>query len=357
MVFTIQVICSLAFHNSVGSCYLSLWRKNASKELEQFCSVQFEGIYFKPKGYKGQLTYPKVVISPEGTFVATLDLTGLMQIFKLDKGSFTISRFVWGERDDSSVPDNLSKGGREYFVGIMDFTWWSDHILTVVNRSGVVMLIDIADGSKVQEDDPVYFMPALEKAPKSNGHQFLLASLSTQGKYNPSEDGATDELHQLDWVTEDTYNQFHFSRLHWCLISFSEKSVSEMYSMLISKKRFQDALSFADNHGLDKDEVLKSQWLNSSQGFNEINLFLSNIKDRDFILSECIDRIGPTEDAVKALLEYGLRITDQNRFSDIDNPNDSQVWDIRLVRLRLLQFRDRLETYIGINMGRYPWKL
>lgn len=57
--------------------------------------MQFEGIYFKPKGYKGQLTYPKVVISPEGTFVATLDLTGLMQIFKLDKGSFTISRFVW----------------------------------------------------------------------------------------------------------------------------------------------------------------------------------------------------------------------------------------------------------------------
>lgn len=318
--------------------------------------MQFEGIYLKPKGYKGQLTYPKVLISPEGTFVATLDLTGSLQIFKLDKEKFTFSRFVWEERDDSPVPDNLSKGGREILLDTMDFTWWSDHIITIVNRSGVVMLIDILDGSKVQEDDPACFMPVLEKVPKSKGHQFLLASSSSQEKYNPSDVGVTDELHQMEWIIEDSFNQFHFSSLDWCLISFSEKSISEMYSMLISKKRFLDALKFADSHGLDKDEVLKSQWLNSSQGFNEINMFLSNIKGRDFILSECINRIGPTEDAVKALLAYGLRITDQYRFSEVDYHNGSQVWDIRLARLRLLQFRDRLETYLGINMGRYHYR-
>ncbi|KAF7830751.1 MAG2-interacting protein 2 isoform X1 [Senna tora] len=215
------------------------------------------------------------------------------------------------------------------------------------------MLIDVLDGSKVQEDDPACFMPVLEKAPKSKGYQFLLASLSSQEQYNPSDIGTKAELHHIDLVIEDTFNQFHFSRLHWCLISFSEKSISEMYSLLISKKRFQDALNFARNHGLDKDEVLKSQWLNSSQGSNEIKMFLSNIEDRDFILSECVDRIGPTEDSVKALLEYGLCITDQNRFSEVDYPNGSQVWDIRLARLRLLQFRDRLETYLGINMGRF----
>ncbi|XP_028806651.1 MAG2-interacting protein 2 isoform X2 [Neltuma alba] len=344
---------SLTSGKSSGSGYLTLWRKSASAELEQFCSVQFEGIYLKPKGFKGQLTYPKVLISTEGTFIATLDLSGSLQIFKLDKERFTLSRFSWGKGDDLPDPDNLSKGGRASFVDIMDFTWWSDHIITTVNKSGVAVLIDILDGSKVQEDDPAYFMPALEKAATSKGHQFLLASFLCQENYDSSDVVALDKLQRMEWVTEDALNQIHFLRLHWCLVSFSEKSISEMYDMLISRKRFRDALNFADSYGLDKDEVLKSQWVNSDQGSNEINTFLSKIKDRDFVLSECVERIGPTEDAVKALLAYGLRITDQNRFSEATYHNNSQVWDIRMARLRLLQFKDRLETYLGINMGRF----
>jgi len=154
------------------------------------------------------------------------------------------------------------------------------------------------------------------------------------------------------WIIEDRLNQFHLFRLLWHLVSFTEKSVPEMYSILISKKKYQAALDFADSHGLDKDKVLKSQWLNSSHGVNEIKNFLSNIKDKDFVLSECVDRIGVTEDAVKALLDYGLRITDHHKFSIVDDDNSSKVWNGRLARLQILQFRDRLETYLGINMGR-----
>lgn len=315
--------------------------------------MQFEGSYLKPKVYRGQLTYPKVLISPQGTFIATLDLTGCLHIFKLDKEGFTLSRFVLGDRDDSPMSDNLSNGGREYFVDCMDFTWWGDYILAIVYRNGVVMLIDILNGSKVQEEDPAYFLPVLERALKYKGCLFLLTSPSSQEIKKPSDFGSADELQQIEWITEDKFNQSHFSRLLWCLISFAEKSVPEMYGVLISKKRYQAALDFADSHGLDKDEVLKSQWLNSNQGLNEINIFLSNIKDRDFVLSECVERIGPTEDAVKALLAYGLRITDHHRFSEVDDDNSSQVWDARLARLQILQFRDRLETYLGINMGRY----
>ncbi|KAK4277597.1 hypothetical protein QN277_015572 [Acacia crassicarpa] len=343
---------SLTSSKSPGSCYLSLWRKSSNAELEQLCSIQFEGIYLKPKVFKGLLAYPKVLISTEGTFIATLDLSGSLQIFELDKERFTLSRFVRGKGEDLPDPDDLSKGGRASFMDIMDFTWWSDHIITCVKKSGVVVLIDILDGSKVQEDDPAYFMPALEKAPASKGYQFLLASSSCQEHNNSSDVVALDKLQQMEWLIEDALSQIHFSRLHWCLISFSEKSISEMYSMLINRKKFQHALNFADSYGLDKDEVLKSQWVNSDQGSYEINTFLSKIKDRDFILSECVERIGPTEDAVKALLAYGLHITDQNRFSEVGCHN-SQVWDIRMARLRLLQFRDRLETYLGINMGRF----
>ena len=119
--------------------------------------MQFEGLYLKPKGYSGHLTYPKVLISPEATFVATLDLTGCLHIFKLDKEGFTLFRFVLGERNDSPLSDNLSDGRNRSLVGFMDFTWWCDHILAVVDRVGMVMLIDILNGSKVPEDGPAYF--------------------------------------------------------------------------------------------------------------------------------------------------------------------------------------------------------
>ncbi|XP_019416845.1 PREDICTED: MAG2-interacting protein 2 isoform X1 [Lupinus angustifolius] len=344
----------VAVHKNSGSCHLSVWHNNSSTELEQLSSLQLEGLYSKPKGYKGQLTHPKVLISPQGTFVSTLDLTGRLNIFKLDKKGFTLSWFVLGDRNDSPMSDNLSNGGRKYFVDCMDFTWWCDHILVIVDRNGVVMLIDILNGSKLQEEDPAFFLPVLERARNYKGCLFLLASPSSLEGYNNTSDfGTTDDFDKKEWVTEDRFNQFHFSRLLWCLISFAEKSIPEMYGILISKKRYQAASDFADSHGLDKDEVLKSQWLNSSQGISEVNMFLSNIRDRDFVLSECVDRIGPTEDAVKALLAYGLLITDHHRFSEVDDDNSSQVWDVRLTRLQILQFRDRLETYLGINMGRF----
>ncbi|KAL4300939.1 hypothetical protein S245_060885 [Arachis hypogaea] len=343
----------VAVHKNSGSCHLSLWHTNSSRELEQLSSLQFKGLYVKPKDYRGQLTYPKVLISPQGTFITTLDLTGCLHIFKLDREGFTLSRLCLGELDDSSMFDNLSVGGSRSSVGLMDFMWWSDHILAVVERNGVVSLIDILNGSKVQEEGPAYFLPVVEGAPKYKGCLFLLATPSSQERSNPSDVGSTDELQHIEWITEDRLNQFHFSRLLWCLVTFSEKSVPEMYSILISKKRYHDALDFADSHGLDKDEVLKSQWLNSSQGLNEINKYLSSIKDREFVLSECVDRIGPTEDAVKALLDYGLHITDHYRFSEVDDHTSTLVWNARLARLRILQFRDRLETFLGVNMGRF----
>jgi len=337
---------------SSGSSHLSLLRRNSSTELEQLFSLQFEGLYLKPKDYRGLLTYPKVLISPQASFVATLDLTGCLHIFRLDKEGLTLSRFVLGEGDDSPMSDNLSSGVNKSCVGVMDFTWWCDHILAIVNRNGVVTLIDILNCSTVPGEDHAYFLPVLDRALKYKGFVFFLASQSSKEGGDLSHFGSTEELHQTEWIIEDRLNQFHLSRLLWHLVSFTEKSVPEMYSLLIGKKKYQAALDFADSHGLDKDKVLKSQWLNSSHGVKEIKSFLSNIKDKDFVLSECVDRIGVTEDAVKALLDYGLRITDHHKFSVVDDDNSSKVWNVRLARLQILQFRDRLETYLGINMGR-----
>ncbi|KAL4275602.1 hypothetical protein AHAS_Ahas20G0123600 [Arachis hypogaea] len=38
----------VAVHKNSGSCHLSLWHTNSSRELEQLSSLQFKGLYVKP---------------------------------------------------------------------------------------------------------------------------------------------------------------------------------------------------------------------------------------------------------------------------------------------------------------------
>ncbi|GAB4826167.1 hypothetical protein Ancab_009034 [Ancistrocladus abbreviatus] len=322
-----------------GSCSLSVWRWSQSSDLGAGVSIQFNGVYSKPKGYMGLVTSPKVLISPKANFIATLDLTGCLNVFKLEGDCCSISSFSCGDRGYSGMT-NKSAIGREFLVDIIDFTWWSDHILTLARRSGVVTMFNIISGKKVLENDPVFSMPIIERIQWIEGEVFLLDSTSSEGR-------------EVSRVYMEIAGEGDMSHLKWSLVSFSERSISEMYDALIDNKNYQSALDFADRHKLDKDQVLKSQWLHSEHGSKEINMFLSNIKDEGFILSECVGRVGPTEDAVKALLAFGLRLTDHYKFSDSEVTSAEQIWNFRLLRLQMLQFKDRLETFLGINMGRF----
>ncbi|KAF5731302.1 hypothetical protein HS088_TW19G00909 [Tripterygium wilfordii] len=342
---------SVASSRNSGSSYLSMWRISQRLEIKPLSLIEFEGLC---SATKDQVACPKVLISPLGKFVATLDMGGCLHLFRLDKESWSLSSFAFGERLDSQAFNKSSNGLSEISSDIVDFTWWSDRIVVLAKRSGIVTMFDILCGVKLQEDDPVYSMPVLERVYQFQGHLFILESILPQegcNKFNC--DKKITDLQCSEEIAEDRFDQFDISRLCWCLISFSQRSVLEMYNILISDRQYQAALDFADHHSLDRDEVLKSQWLHSGQGVDEINIFLSNIQDQAFVLSECINRVGPTEDALKTLLAYGLRLTNQYGFSESGDHESPQLWDFRLARLQLLQFGDRLETYLGINMGRF----
>ncbi|XP_061952291.1 MAG2-interacting protein 2-like isoform X2 [Populus nigra] len=49
----------------------------------------------------------------------------------------------------------------------------------------------------------------------------------------------------------------------------------------------------------------------------------------------------------------GLSESTGGNSAESKSDKGSQIWDFRIARLQLLQFRDRLETYMGINMGRF----
>ncbi|KAG5233673.1 MAG2-interacting protein [Salix suchowensis] len=332
--------------NSAGSCLLSLWCRSQNLDLEPLISIQFEGLYSKSKD--AALSCPKVLISPQGKYVATLDIRGCLHIFKMDKESRSLLSFACEEQLCSQGSNNITNEQNELLKDIVDFTWWSDRIMTLAKHGGILAMLDIGTGLKFQEHDHLYSMLVLDRIQQFQGRIFVLDSKVPSKPHRES-----GNVYNVEQITGGRNDQLDVSQLHWSLISVSKRSVPEMYNILISNCKYQAALDFANHHGLDGEEVLKSQWLHSGHGKDGINMFLSNIKDRNFVLSECVDKVGPTEDAVKALLSYGLQVTDQFRFSESEADEGNQIWHFRMARLQLLQFRDRLETYMGINMGRF----
>ncbi|KAL1541618.1 MAG2-interacting protein 2 [Salvia divinorum] len=318
-------------NGSAGPYTVSIWRRKQTLQMEPVVFSESEGSYCVTKGYHGQLTSPKVLFSPNGNLVASLDVKGCLFTFKFDEETCSF----------------LSTG-TEFLQDIVDFTWWSDDVLTVAKTNGIITMVDVLNHVNVSGNDISYSMPLLERAHKHPGLIFVLENSSSEDSNRQSEQKGV-----IDRLTTERPDKFDFSKLEWSLVSLTKRSVLELYDNLIRDQKFKDALDFADCHGLDKDEMLKSQWLSSSQGVQEINTILTTIKDKGFILSECVDKVGPTEDATRTLLSFGLRLTDSYRFSELEEDEDEQIWNFRFTRLRLLQFTDRLETFLGINMGRF----
>ncbi|XP_008807443.2 MAG2-interacting protein 2 isoform X1 [Phoenix dactylifera] len=333
-----------------GTYSLYVLRITKNSELEiMFCSPQLEGLFSCPKSHTSLLTSPKVAISPQGKYVTTLDLNGCLNVFKLDSEVYSLSLLPIAEREHQHISDYLASGKKKYFNDIIDVSWWADHILTFAKKSGSLIMYDIIRGMEVMENDQIS-VSIIERVEHRQGFVFILEG-TTSGDSMSGHIGKSSQ--HIEHDTYENNDQPDTDGFCWSLMSLSERSVLEMYNILISNQEYQAALDFASRHDLDTDEVFKAQWMHSDQGIHEINMFLSKIKDQTFTLSECVDRVGPTEDAVKALLSYGIHVTDQYVFSDSDDSQCSLIWDMRMFRLQLLQYRDRLETFVGINMGRF----
>ncbi|KZV17213.1 hypothetical protein F511_04014 [Dorcoceras hygrometricum] len=337
-------------NKSAGSCTVSLWRREKNSQMEPLVLLKFEGSYSTPGGYDGQLTYPKILFSPHRKFVATLDTEGCLFTFSFDEKSCSLSKFFVGESHNFKVITETSSSGADFVPDIADFTWWSDDILMVAKRNGTIDMVGILSCVTASEMNVIYSMPLVESTKQYPGLVFLLDITFRDESCRSAHENAASLIEHFKLGRP---NQSDVSKLEWSLVSLVKRSVFEIYDKMINDQKYSSALHFADHHGLDKDKVLKSQWLSSIQGVHEINAILSKIKDQVFILSQCVDKVGPTEDAVRALLSIGLHITDLYRFSESEDNECRQTWEFRLVRLKLLQLRDRLETFLGINMGRF----
>ncbi|KAL4201665.1 hypothetical protein AMTRI_Chr02g259730 [Amborella trichopoda] len=336
------------FRGTAGLHFLYICQVTSKGDLEPVIfSTHFEGLFSMPKSHGGPFISPKVEISPHGRHIAVLDMGGSLGVFNVDHELRTLSPITFMEP--------LTPEGQNMH-DILDFTWWSEHALIIAKRTGIVTILDIPRGAKLLNCEPRFSMPVFQQVRDCVGHAFLLdrylASDEIQQKIS-FETGENRAVKDIVQVLDDKHVGLDAAGLGWTLISLSERSVSEMYKILLNRQQYTMALKFAACHGLDKDDVLKAQWMQSDHGSEAINVFLLKIEDQSFSLSECIRVIGPTEDAVNALLSHGLHITEEYKFEESTDNQCRMVWDFRMIRLQLLQYRDRLDTFLGINMGRF----
>uniref|UniRef100_A0A7N0ZST8 Sec39 domain-containing protein n=1 Tax=Kalanchoe fedtschenkoi TaxID=63787 RepID=A0A7N0ZST8_KALFE len=346
------VIGTTDFMNAdkAGCCALSIWHKGNTSDLDLAVTCNIDGIYSSLKEQVGKQTYPKVLFSPSGKFVASLDVAGSLYLFKMDNDDsfFSISANN-GTRDhvDQSIE------GKKISSDVADFTWWSDHVVTIADRNGRISMIDILSSCEVMCNTRVCSLPVLERVRSLSGLVFILETTVGEEKSSPLCHRDDNDSHTTDLSVEDLSNQGPLAKMRWSLISFSERSITEMYNLLIGKQEYKAAVDLADRHGLDKDDVLKAQWLHSERKTNDVTMYLFKVKDQAFVLSECLHKVGATEDAERALLNRGIQITELYGFSEIQDQDNEQIWDFRIKRVQFLQFKDKLETYLGINMGRF----
>ncbi|EPS68666.1 hypothetical protein M569_06101, partial [Genlisea aurea] len=345
-------LCLFVFISSSGdnqsavigkNSVVSIWRKGET-QMEVVTFAKFEGS-FNPKKGSYPLSSGKVLFSPSGNSVASLDSEGCLFYFQFDEEKRSLSKACSGNIYTTKF--DTSKIEMMDLHNIVDFTWWTDDVLVLAKRNGTISMIDFLNGEVVSNEDLACSMPLLERVYQFPGHIFILENTVSDDRCR-----SLEQMDLNDLTTLKTSNQFDISNMQWSLLSVFERSPLEIYNSLIASHQYEAALEFAEHHGLDKEDVWKSQWVSSDKGVHHVVNVLPKIKDIEFILSECVSSVGPTEEAMRSLLSFGLQLTNSYIFSEPDDEN-GQIWNYRITRLKLLQFGDMLETFLGINMGSY----
>ncbi|KAH9321071.1 hypothetical protein KI387_015710, partial [Taxus chinensis] len=334
---------------------LSVWRFTKTSDLELICfHSQLRGVLSFPKNHSGPFFAPKVIISSCGRHLAVLDLTGSLHVLTLEGSPCS--------EDEISLTEifvQVSDEGRNVasLDCVRDITWWSKGKLLMAKINGAVNVVDIFSFNNILEDVPLFSFPVLVRNRLSEGHAFVLETVfsdNLSAEISESvEQKRSEDLPVSRKKSSPTHLEHGSRGSGWKLVSLLEQSASEKYKTLINCRKYEAAHQFAIQQGLDKDEVFKSLWLHSDYGKEAIQKYLSSIEDRRWVLSECIEKVGSSVDSVYAILSYGLLETEDYKFQGKQNANASSMWRTCTTRLRLLQYNDRLETFIGVNMGRF----
>ncbi|KAH7288226.1 hypothetical protein KP509_31G017900 [Ceratopteris richardii] len=352
---------------SSGSFCITLWRIDDFWQSADFLGQVNEIGRANPLSNRNSSNLLKLIMSPSCCYIGLLDFERRLQLFevnlcsdrKLEKLDPTLE--VADDIGESGVVrgglklnfpyfevmhDNESRKGTDFdsLQDIEDVCWWDDNTLFLIKPGGLLVTASVPDRHVFSKfcSGIVYDRTLCNSMCMDFGQQrciFMLESI-------------LDKPQVQNEIIESTVEP---RRLGWRFLRMQEYTVSQLYNKLLEDAEFDFALHLADKYKLDINSIYKTQWLLSDMSLEAVQQVLPKITDRIWVLKECLGKVTPSMEAMQALLRHGLALVD----SAVDPLHLEQAWEdpiIRqfcFIRLRLLQYSDRLETYLGLSMGRY----
>ncbi len=110
------------------------------------------------------------------------------------------------------------------------------------------------------------------------------------------------------------------------LLHFKSTTPEELFKSKLNSEEYGEALQLAKSYKLDTDLVYQKQWRSKPISKNTIVDYLSKIKKRSWILQECMQRVSPSIDTTKYLIDFGLRGTDLDSLIAIKEADDNRFF-------------------------------
>lgn len=276
---------------------------------------------------------PIVRVSPSAELVAVVNESSRLHV--LSKNAEGMEDVKLGKEAETS-----STTVRCWDMDKIDeVEWLSEDVMMVVRHDGAVNEVLVPSLVPLLDEVPPPFSPGCQIAQGAKGHTFVLDHLPIVEDVKAGETSVVDNrVEQRSWKG-------------WRLSSLVERSKDEMFIIKIKEGNYVAAMQLARKYGLDVDEVYKARWAMSDFGKLAVSENLTKLCDRKWVVRECLTRVCPTQEAMTSLLVYGLVETENNSRED-KSVHDDETWWFRLERLRLLQYKDRLETFLGMHNGR-----
>ncbi|XP_076101260.1 NBAS subunit of NRZ tethering complex-like [Mytilus galloprovincialis] len=229
---------------------------------------------------------------------------------------------------------------------LVDVNWWDSKSLILSRCTGAVTVSSTKTLKNLLGTSPEWFEPS-SRVTGVHHDGFLGLEVecvfpqkrrlgdTSEEEFEDSDDEETSFVSKTTKLTKDVlYYVTDMERFQpprkrpkiinrtYRLVCLKSTTPEELYTRKIDHEEYGEALELAKAYGLDTDRVYQRQWKKSDVSIASIQDYLSKIKKRSWVFHECIERIPYNIDAMRELLEFGLKGTDLQALLAIEKGED-----------------------------------
>ncbi|XP_074650577.1 NBAS subunit of NRZ tethering complex-like [Tubulanus polymorphus] len=302
----------------------------------------------------------RLCLSPSGKTLVSLHQSGKLALW--DVPSLKL-RNIWEQEDQPGIeeqnPNIVENMQRRKAIkdlnlspSLIDANWWSEEAVILARGNGALTVSSINTMKNLLGTSPEW----IEPSPRvSTSHEGGFIGLECECKYSGmkrrlvSSDGENEDDDDSDddedagivqkttgymksvlyYVTDSERftpprKRARVVNRTYRLFGLKSTTPEELYARKIDDKEYGEALMLAKAYKLDCDLVYQRQWREETPvSVASIQDYLSKISKRAWVLHECLERVPEGLDAMRELLQYGLRGTDAEALVAIGKGTDA----------------------------------